>query len=754
MGASPVWTQVMGLMGFCLVVAHLLKHYSARGRLRRAAAELPSLGAELGLQHSPSRFHRGQGSLEGTYRNRRVEIDPDDTRTILVRFEHAPAVALLSHAPGGALPEGTVELRARDERFNTFWKVRRAAPALARALAEAARSDWLEAFRGPFARNILAVRVEPRGVAIVVDFGTPPCIPTQAIRALLPACVELAERVEPRAAAAAEEPVRPPAAAAAAPDEAARGAGGVPALVRVLAVSAALACSIKIALAWSSLGGSEVRELQRLAAWARYAGSHVYVAQPGFDLPPPMVAALAWVCRLAEATGIPEASWWRGAAALAEAAALLLLYRLLDRPSAGPRLWQLLALAAWPAGIALTGLQGGPIAVAGLFVLLSIYWAERGRDALSGAACGLALCVTLAPAYALPSMCLARTSRRARLIFLTAAACVLAACWVWCWPPAPGDIIARLVHRRGTPGSWGPAWLISLWFGADSAVLSAFASCAPHLLFAGSVALALRWARRVDPPSLLARVSVTACLVAVATPSFQLTDLALLAPLALAAGPRAGAFFALCSTALVLRVYGAAWAEGGSWLAVAARAPNGARGPAEAYQLLCCGSLLALAVSAHGGSRGAAWIGAWRAALPRTRGAWAVAAAALLAASAALPMARERTVIHAVRSERDAGQRGRNYIDLSSWLLRRGMNAAGLQVARRATALQPTSAAAWNNLAAAYSGERRWEAAIAAATRAVQLEPSFQLAKNNLAWAVRKQREAMRARVAKQAPSG
>jgi tetratricopeptide (TPR) repeat protein len=55
--------------------------------------------------------------------------------------------------------------------------------------------------------------------------------------------------------------------------------------------------------------------------------------------------------------------------------------------------------------------------------------------------------------------------------------------------------------------------------------------------------------------------------------------------------------------------------------------------------------------------------------------------------------------------------------------------------AQTALKIDPSSAAAWNNIAAGYSAMGQWPQAIAAAQRALAIEPGFALAKNNLAWA-------------------
>jgi tetratricopeptide (TPR) repeat protein len=58
-----------------------------------------------------------------------------------------------------------------------------------------------------------------------------------------------------------------------------------------------------------------------------------------------------------------------------------------------------------------------------------------------------------------------------------------------------------------------------------------------------------------------------------------------------------------------------------------------------------------------------------------------------------------------------------------------------LDTARKALALRPDYAEAYNNIAAAYASMKKWDEAIEAAREALRLKPDFPLAKNNLAWA-------------------
>lgn len=58
-----------------------------------------------------------------------------------------------------------------------------------------------------------------------------------------------------------------------------------------------------------------------------------------------------------------------------------------------------------------------------------------------------------------------------------------------------------------------------------------------------------------------------------------------------------------------------------------------------------------------------------------------------------------------------------------------------VRAAQTALKIDPRSAAAWNNIAAARAAMQQWQEAADAAGRAVALKPDFVLARNNLAWA-------------------
>lgn len=79
--------------------------------------------------------------------------------------------------------------------------------------------------------------------------------------------------------------------------------------------------------------------------------------------------------------------------------------------------------------------------------------------------------------------------------------------------------------------------------------------------------------------------------------------------------------------------------------------------------------------------------------------------------------------------------RAANLITLSLQEFKARNYEACIHAAQEALHLNPRSAQAWNNIAAADSALHQWQPAVTAASKALALNPDFTLARNNLAWA-------------------
>lgn len=77
-----------------------------------------------------------------------------------------------------------------------------------------------------------------------------------------------------------------------------------------------------------------------------------------------------------------------------------------------------------------------------------------------------------------------------------------------------------------------------------------------------------------------------------------------------------------------------------------------------------------------------------------------------------------------------------NLVQASFVLHQGGRYAESDAAAREALALDPNSAAAWNNIAANAEASHHWNEAIEAARKALAIQPDFPLARNNLQWSL------------------
>lgn len=179
---------------------------------RRAVARFPALASALGLQHTPPRYAGNVGVLAGSYEGRNVRVDPDDQRSIKVRFHGTPRVDLRTYENSLRAPFDMVTLHTGDRQFDRFFKTRFASEDVAAHIAAAAQpGESLRPFVGRYARHVQSVTVTSEGVVCRLDFGTPPYIPEGALHELLPACVALANLLEPSDSATPSAPSAEPA---------------------------------------------------------------------------------------------------------------------------------------------------------------------------------------------------------------------------------------------------------------------------------------------------------------------------------------------------------------------------------------------------------------------------------------------------------------------------------------------------------------------------------------------------------------
>jgi hypothetical protein len=198
-GALPI-----GMLMFLGTLFAVLRRKTGR---HLAQHKLPLVGKELGLSFHPSAYRGAIGLLDGTYRGFHVVVDPDEQRSIIVRFHSAPRIDFRTYEHYSGAPYGLRTYRSGQRGFDGMFKTRfvsEEAAALLDAVADL--SALVEPLKGRYWRQIRSLSITPSGVTCVLDFGSPPYIPADCVRNLLPELVALARVFEPeqKASEAAE----------------------------------------------------------------------------------------------------------------------------------------------------------------------------------------------------------------------------------------------------------------------------------------------------------------------------------------------------------------------------------------------------------------------------------------------------------------------------------------------------------------------------------------------------------------------
>lgn len=202
-GSSLLSALPLGLLMFAGTAAVLLRR---KWGTRRAALDLPALATELGLRYAAPRHGSGAGVLTGSYQGREVRIDADEQRLLKVRFRGAPRVDLRSYPHSIGVPFDMVTVYSRDRDFDRFFRTRHAAEPIARRIVDSAQPGRLVSpFEGASARALQSLTVTSDGVVLRFEY-----VSAEAVCELLPACLALAELIEPDALEVSSAPEAQP----------------------------------------------------------------------------------------------------------------------------------------------------------------------------------------------------------------------------------------------------------------------------------------------------------------------------------------------------------------------------------------------------------------------------------------------------------------------------------------------------------------------------------------------------------------
>ncbi len=488
-------------------------------------------------------------------------------------------------------------------------------------------------------------------------------------------------------------------------------------------------------LAHYTYGTNDMYRWELFAAGARHSGVVLYHALADFNHPPSMLYFLRFLGWLVDHTSVSFPFLLRAASALADFAGLALVWKILrPEPDQTSMRWAILLLALSPGLLVISGFHGNTDSLMIFFLLLAVYFAERGRPAaLSGAAFGLAVCVKLTPLIALPAIVLYVSGYRRRVAFCAAAGIVLLLGWSPFIFQDGRFILDRVFGYRSIYGHWGISYLLDrLAHGGGFAQSASASSDLFHkygaltlLALIGAWTLRFHLARRKPP--IFAQVGAILILFLAGSGGFGVHYLAWLMPWIPSFGVESALVFYTASGVFSILVYNY-WCGGVPCYLADSNAIGDYQGHLDYFQIACWLCVLALLW--------AAWRQFHFSASTRPKEWTAICGILILLLIPAfgqfrrdqmLPSRNNATMVRAILETQLLG--------LSLQLYKLGSYRESIGIAQELLQRKPDSAEAYNNIGAAYAGLGLWDEAIRAETKALQIDPALELARNNLAWA-------------------
>lgn len=317
-----------------------------------------------------------------------------------------------------------------------------------------------------------------------------------------------------------------------------------------IAAAACLALVVKLYLALTSGGSADVIGFADHLAKIRQLGGvgTYYVRGPfnnPFNSPPFIIHALKVLGFLTDTTGIGFSFWLRLPAILADTGSLFLAWKILDLKPRLPRSpVLLLLLALCPISVMVSGYHGNTDPLMIFFVLLSIYFIERGeRWWLAGLAFGFALDIKVAPLILAPAIYFYLPGMRARVQYFGAAAGIFIVASLPYIVLDP-SILKNVFGYSSLYGQWGWSALLERWYWEAPRFLNPPHDVVGiHAVFAGigkcvmliAIVGASVWMNRAGKkPPLVLQCGFIVTMFLFLTPGFGIQYLAWLVPLVIA----------------------------------------------------------------------------------------------------------------------------------------------------------------------------------------------------------------------------
>ncbi len=243
---------------------------------------------------------------------------------------------------------------------------------------------------------------------------------------------------------------------------------------------AAAALVVKAVLAWNTYGTNDIVTWESFLNVLRHQGglslyrADVPLSYAGkfyknevFNHPPLVICLIDLWGRLADWSGVPYRTILRLSSSLADLLSVLLVMSL-SRRVLGIRRWclSLIALAACPVSIFISGFHGNTDPIMMFLMLLSLYGLEvLGSPLLCGLALGLAMEIKIVPVIVVLSLLLYLRSWRRRML---CASSILISVLLPALPyllADPSAVFRHILQYRSLMSRWGITFLLDPTFG-------------------------------------------------------------------------------------------------------------------------------------------------------------------------------------------------------------------------------------------------------------------------------------------------
>ncbi len=201
-----------------------------------------------------------------------------------------------------------------------------------------------------------------------------------------------------------------------------------PAPFLIVCVIATITLILKLALSYAVYGTNDITYWKYFAEIIqKYGTFKIYSIVGIYNHPPLMSWVLKAVSMVSAKTGLAFPFVFRMMPIFADCAGIFIIWKLLKRYGVRHRVLICSICAINPVNFFVSGFHGNTDPVFVFLVLLSVYFIEEGRPALSGIVYGLSLCIKIVPILLLPAFIFYLRNLKKRVVFVLSGAILPAA---------------------------------------------------------------------------------------------------------------------------------------------------------------------------------------------------------------------------------------------------------------------------------------------------------------------------------------